>query len=484
MLLRKFLRTFFIFRKYFSNFCKLIVSKRFSGVFGYTEKMKTYRFKALLQNPGWLENAIVTVDDAGKIVSVSQSKTSDASFRGFALPAFQNAHSHAFQYAMAGLAENNAGDDDFWSWREKMYELALNLNPDEMRTIAAMLYAELVRHGYSNVAEFHYVHHDKDGKPYNNLAAMGEALIEAASDAGIKITLIPIFYQKGGFGIEPGERQKRFISKTFDDYARLFEASAEACKRYEHANIAVGVHSMRGVEAKDILCAVKDLPQDVPFHIHVSEQLKEVEDCVNFLGMRPVEWLLENCGLNDRFHLVHATHLTQDETERLAESMTNVVLCPSTEGNLGDGIFPLREFQKFGGNWSIGTDSHIGINYFEELRLLDYGQRLISHKRNTFGEDAGMYAIKVSTLVGRKAMNNYNTEFFDIGADFDACVIDTESPLLENTNLKNLTSAIVYTADVSKIIETYVAGNLIETGDNYWKIRDRFVECVKKFRSK
>jgi formiminoglutamate deiminase len=444
--------------------------------------MKSYSFKALLQNSGWLENVVVSIDDGGKIVSVVQSPQADASFRGFALPAFQNAHSHAFQYAMAGLAENNAGDDDFWSWREAMYSLALNLNPDEFKTIAAMLYAELVQNGYSNVAEFHYVHHDKNGKPYDNLATMGEALIEAANEAGIKITLIPIFYQKGGFGIEPNERQRRFISKTFEDYARLFEASSEVCKRYENANIAVGIHSMRGVDANDILRAVNELPNDVPFHIHVSEQLKEVADCIEFLGKRPVEWLLENCDLSERFHLVHATHLTEIETEKLAKSGANVVLCPSTEGNLGDGIFPLRNYQKFNGNWSIGTDSHIGLNPFEELRLLDYGQRLTSHKRNTFGTDAGLFAITKSIVAGRKAMNNFEPDFFAIGADFDACVIDTDAPLLESVSMENLASTIVYTADASHINETFVRGKLIEKDKDYWEIKERFVDCVKRFR--
>ena len=444
--------------------------------------MKFYRFKALLQNSGWLENAVVSVDERGKIISISQEPQLNAVFRGFALPAFQNAHSHSFQYAMAGMAENNAGDDDFWSWREAMYRLALNLNPDEIKTIAAMLYAELLRNGYSNVAEFHYVHHDKNGAPYNNSAETGEALIEAANEVGIKITLIPIFYQKGGFGIEPNERQKRFISKTFEDYARLFEASAEVCKKYENANIAVGIHSLRGVDAGDILRAVNELPNDVPFHIHVSEQLKEVEDCIEFLGKRPVEWLLENCDLSERFHLVHATHLTEMETEKLAKSGANVVLCPSTEGNLGDGIFPLRNYQSFNGNWSIGTDSHIGLNPFEELRLLDYGQRLISHKRNTFGADAGLFAINQATIAGRKAMNNFEKDFFAVGADFDACVIYEESHLLENVSLENLASTIVYTANISNISETFVRGNLIETDENYWEIKERFVECVKRFR--
>ena len=446
--------------------------------------MKTYRFKALLQNDGWLENASVSVDDAGKIVSISQEENAGAIFiDGCALPGFQNAHSHAFQYAMAGTAENNSGDDDFWSWREAMYQLALNVNPEQLRKIAAMLYAELLRNGYTNVAEFHYVHHDKNGKPYENPATMGEALIEAAKDAKIKITLIPIFYQKGGFGIEPNQRQKRFISETFEDYARLFEASAKVCGNYENANIAVGIHSMRGVDAKDIIRAAEELPNNVPFHIHVSEQLKEVEDCVKFLGKRPVEWLLDNLDLNERFHLVHATHLTETETERLAKSNANVVLCPSTEGNLGDGIFPLRKFQSFGGNWSIGTDSHTGLNFFEELRLLDYGQRLISHKRNTFsGKDAGLFAITKATIAGRRAMNNFDTEFFAVGADFDACLISADAPLRANVKKENLASTVVYTTDASQIYGTFVAGNLIRKDKNYEQIKSEFIEAVKNFR--
>lgn len=452
--------------------------------------MKSYRFKALLQNQSWLENATVSLNDSGKIVSVSQNETSDTiSIDGYAIPAFQNAHSHAFQYAMAGLAERHSISqtaDDFWAWREAMYQLALNLNPEQMKAIAAMLYAELLRHGYSNVAEFHYVHHDKNGNPYNNSAAMGEALIEAANEAGIKITLIPIFYQKGGFGIEPNERQRRFISKTFEDYAKLFEASADICKRYENANVAVGIHSMRGVDYQDILRVGNELPNDVPFHIHVSEQLKEVEDCVKFLGKRPVEWLLDNIDLNERFHLVHATHLTEIETERLAKSKANVVLCPSTEGNLGDGIFPLRKYQNFGGNWSIGTDSHIGLNPLEELRLLDYGQRLISHKRDTFIgeniEDSGLFAITKSTVSGRKAMNNFETKFFVAGADFDACVINANEPLLANVKTENLASSIVYSADVSQFYGTFVKGKLIRKNEKYERVKDEFTDCMKQFR--
>ena len=445
--------------------------------------MKSFRFKAILTNSGWIENAVLSIDDLGRIDSISQNKVADAEFiNGYALPAFQNAHSHAFQYAMAGLAENHAGDDDFWSWRERMYQLALDLDPESLKIIAQMLYTELLRHGYSNVAEFHYIHHDKKGVPYTNPAEMGDALVKAARDAGIKITLIPVFYQKGGFGVEPNDRQRRFISKSFEDYKRLFEASREVCQRYKHANVAVGVHSMRAVKGSDIIRTATELSDDVPFHIHVSEQLREVTDSLSFLEKRPVEWMLENLRLNERFHLVHATHLTQMETENLAKSNANVVLCPSTEGNLGDGVFPLRAYQDFGGNWSIGTDSHIGLNPLEELRLLDYGQRLISHKRGTFGRDAGLKALTKAMVSGRRATNNFNGDFFTVGADFDACIIDATAPLLTNVELENLTSSIVYSTDASHFYGTFVAGNLIRKGRNYDLLRQKFADCIQKFR--
>jgi len=449
--------------------------------------MKSYRFKALLQNQGWLEKATVSLDETGNITSLSQVENPDSiRIDGYALPGFQNAHSHAFQYAMAGLSERHSATDDFWSWREAMYQLALNLNPDQMKSIAAMLYAELLRHGFTSVAEFHYLHHDKRGAPYDNLAAMGEALIAAAQDAGIKITLIPIFYQKGGFGLPASDRQRRFISASFDDYLRLFEASAKACRQYEGANVGVGIHSLRGVDQRDILSTVAEAPADVPFHLHVSEQLKEVEDALEYLGKRPVEWLLDNVKLNERFHLVHATHLTAGETEKLAKTGANVVLCPSTEGNLGDGIFPLRNYQTAGGAWSIGTDSHVGLNPLEELRLLDYGQRLITHRRDTFSsnraEDGGLSAITQATVAGRKAMNNFESEFFAVGASFDACVINADEPLLANVKTENLTASIIYSTDAAQIYGAFAAGKLIQTGENYRRIKEAFIDCMKRFR--
>jgi formiminoglutamate deiminase len=458
--------------------------------------MKKYAFKSILQNNKWIENPIITINEKGNVIEIKENGLkNDAIFlNGYALPGFQNAHSHAFQYAMAGLAEKHKSKnqaDDFWSWREAMYQLALTINPDQMEAIATMLYSEMLRHGYTNVAEFHYLHHDENGKKYSNLAEMGSRLVSAAQNAGINITLVPIFYQKGGFGQAPNERQKRFISHDIQSYYKLLEASVKCCENYSGANVAIGIHSLRGVDANDIIDVAKNGPQNLPFHIHISEQLKEIEDALSYLNKRPVEWLLENVEINDRFHLVHATHLTDNECLNLAKSKANVVLCPSTEGNLGDGIFPLQSFQKHGGTWSIGTDSHIGLNPLEEIKLLDYGQRLISHNRNIFTsteqEDSGLYALEMITKSGRKAMNNFNSDFFNVGDKFCATVIDASAPLLANTSIDNIASSILYTCDVSHQLATIVDGEIkVKNGihTNKEKIESDFFKVLKQLKNR
>ncbi|UKN02642.1 formimidoylglutamate deiminase [Paracrocinitomix mangrovi] len=449
--------------------------------------METYQFKGLLTNEGWLDDAFITVNDKGIITAISQQFTGKANkLNVYAIPGFQNAHSHAFQYAMAGLAEIHSTDrtpDDFWSWREAMYQLALSISPDHLQAIAQQLYSEMLRHGYTNVAEFHYVHHDKDGKPYANISEMGERLVAAASTVGIGITLVPIFYQKGGFGKNPTEGQKRFISATIEDYYTLLEASEKSCSYYSHANVGIGIHSMRGVEPTDIVKVAEQGRQDVPFHIHIAEQLKEIEDCLDYLGKRPVEWLLDTVNLNDRFHLVHATHLTKQETQLLADSRANVVLCPSTEGNLGDGIFPLRDFISMNGAWSIGTDSHIGLNPFEELRILDYGQRLTSHKRNTYYTqeegDAGKFAINQSLIAGRKAMGNNESIYFKIGEPLDAVLMDASSALIQTSKEANLASTFVYSTDVSMQYGTISKGKLVVKEGKHFLANSTSAKFVK-----
>ena len=458
--------------------------------------MKHYFFDKILQNDGWKKDVSIVTWPDGIIHSITENAKRTISYHvpGIAIPGFQNAHSHAFQYAMAGLAEvhpTGTTSDDFWSWRDAMYRLALSVSPEQMEDITTMLYTEMVRMGYTNVAEFHYVHHQTDGTPFDNLAEMGSRLISAAKTAGIGITLVPIFYQKGGFGKNPTEGQRRFISKDIDTYLRLLEASEAATKHYERANVGIGIHSMRGVEPKDIAEIARIADQNIPFHIHIAEQLKEIEDSIAYLNKRPVEWLLNNVDLNDRFHLVHATHLTENEMTGIAKSGANVVLCPTTEGNLGDGIFPLKSFQNAGGRWSIGTDSHIGIHPLEELRLLDYGQRLISHQRNTMTSatngNSGEFAIEMATVSGRKAMDNFNSDYFKVGEPLNACILNQNSPLLATCKDDNLASAIVYTCDASHHSGTISSGDFIVQRNehrNIEAVRSNFIRTINELKNR
>ncbi|HQQ97200.1 MAG TPA: formimidoylglutamate deiminase [Cyclobacteriaceae bacterium] len=431
------------------------------------DTLRFYRFEALLQQEDWLTPAFVGVDHQGIIRYLSNVPHPESpaieAVMGYAIPGFQNAHSHAFQYAMAGLAEiHPAGkSDDFWSWREAMYQCALLVGPEEAQAIAAMLYAEMLRHGYTHVAEFHYIHHDKDGKPYTHLAEMGERMVMAAQSVGIKITLVPVFYQQGGFGLDPQPRQRRFISKSTDDYLRLLEASGKVIQSYPDALLGCSVHSLRAVKFADIARTLDLVPKELPFHIHVAEQQREVMDCLAFCGARPMQWLLENVPVDDRFHLVHATHLNDNELKGIVSTRSNVVLCPSTEGNLGDGIFRMKEFAAMGGRWSVGTDSHIGLSPWEEFRMMDYRQRITTHHRNTFNGDAAKYLVAEEITTGRKAMGIVNREFFAPGQPLDALVLDARTPLLAATSGKHILSSMVYAGDSHMLAGTIVNGQWI-----------------------
>ncbi len=456
------------------------------------EGLNYFRFTSLLQHEGWLSAAVIGVDKNGIIQYLSNQPPEGKKIEtveGFALPGFQNAHSHAFQYAMAGLAENHLTDaaDDFWTWREGMYKCALAVDPDQVEAIAAMLYAEMVRVGYTHVAEFHYLHHDKNGKAYSNLAEMGERMVAAARTAGIKITLVPVFYQKGGFGMEPQERQRRFISRNVDDYFKLLEASKAALKNYSNASLGFSVHSLRAVDLEDVKTTSNQGPKELPFHLHVAEQKKEVNDCLSFCGKRPMQWLLENLKVDERFNLVHSTHLDDDELKKLAASKANVVLCPSTEGNLGDGIFRMKEFVKLGGRWSIGTDSHIGLNPLEEFRMIDYSQRLVTNHRNTFEGDAATYLVNESVSSGRKAMGILSNNNFEIGKSFDAVVFKAKSHLISETSERNRLATILYTSDSSRILGTIVNGNWVVKEQHHQSgqgIKENFSLAMRKLKNR
>lgn len=459
--------------------------------------MKAYKFKGLLQNEEWIMPAFVEIDEQGKILAISNKKEAGINYtkvKGFAVPGIPNAHSHAFQYAMVGITEQHdltGKRDDFWGWRNAMYQLALSVNPEQMEAIATMLYMEMLRHGYTEVAEFHYVHHPIKGGNYNNKAELGERLIAAAKTVGIKITLIPIFYQNGGFGQVASAGQRRFLSKDLADYLDLLSASKKACEFYECASFGCGPHSLRAVEPSLIKTFAEYVGDSMPFHLHVSEQKKEVAASLAYLGKRPVEWLTENMDLNDNFHLIHATHLTDSETKALAKSGANVVLCPSTEGNLGDGIFSLKAFQQAGGNWSIGTDSQICLNPFADLRLLDYGQRLTTHQRNNFVDDtngdSGLYALNKMIRTGRKAMGKKQNAFFEKGEKFDALVLDARVPVLAVCSKENLAATIVYATDVGMHLGTIVNGEwVIQKGKHAAgpAIKKRFIKALKELKSR
>lgn len=452
-----------------------------------------YKFKGLFQSEEWLSPAYVGVDDSGIVSYLSATAPGDGFAMdyvdGYALPGFQNSHSHAFQYGMAGLAESHpvGTKDDFWTWREAMYQCALSVDPDQAEAIATMLYAEMVRHGYTHVAEFHYLHHDRDGKPYANLAEMGERMVSAAKKAGIKITLVPVFYQKGTFGQDPQPRQRRFISKTVDDYFKLLDASAKIVAQESHASLGFSVHSLRAVDFNDIVKTYSEAPSHLPFHIHVAEQKKEVADCLAFCGKRPMQWMLDHLPVSERFHLVHSTHLDDEEVIRLAKTGAHVVLCPSTEGNLGDGIFRMKEYVKAGGRWSIGTDSHIGINPLEEFRMIDYRQRLISNERNTFEGDAASYMITEEVQSGRKAMGSSSKNNFEIGKPLDAIVFSAQSPLLSATSTKNLAATIVYAADAAHTYGTLVNGKWITRNakhQNENEVRVNFAKAIREIKNR
>lgn len=433
---------------------------------GKRREAKTFQFKALLQSAGWLESAFVEVNERGIIRRISSEHSDDQGsveyVNGFAVPGFQNAHSHAFQFAMAGMAEKHDVNivDDFWTWRETMYACALTLDPDQLQAVAAMLYVEMLKRGYTHVAEFQYLHHDKDGCPYEKQAEMSVSLLAAAAIAGIRITLIPVFYQKGGFGKSSEPAQRRFCFRDVDQYLRLLDDCAVVIRNLSTAELGFGAHSLRAASVEDVLRIVKEGPQDIPFHIHAAEQLKEVNDCLGYLKERPVEWLLNHVGLNDRFHLIHCTHLTDEEVVNLARSKAHVVLCPGTEANLGDGIFRLTDFAAHSSHWSIGTDSHISLNPLEDLRWLDYLQRLSTHKRNTFADGASVL-MKNTFLSGKRAVGLTASDFFEPGQPLDAVVYNGDSPLLNTAGAEHLLATLLYTADGSAVSGTIVGGEWV-----------------------
>ncbi|HTV68562.1 MAG TPA: formimidoylglutamate deiminase [Rhizobiaceae bacterium] len=395
--------------------------------------MTTLFADTALTPEGWRSNVRLVVA-GGKISSVEIDAKQQSGDERYAilLPAMPNLHSHAFQRAMAGLAETRGpGADSFWSWRETMYRFALALTPDEVEAIAAQLYVEMLEAGFCRVGEFHYLHHDRDGRPYANIAEMAERIAAASGETGIGLTMLPVFYAHAGFGGQaPGDGQRRFIN-DLNQFGRLLEKTRESVRALNQAVVGVAPHSLRAVTPEE-LHAVIQLADANPIHIHVAEQTKEVEDCLAWSGSRPVEWLLANAPVNERWCLIHATHMTEVETEATARTGAVAGLCPITEANLGDGTFNAPMFLQHGGRFGVGSDSNVLIGIADELRQLEYSQRLAHRQRNVLAPantSNGRTLYDAARVGGLAALGAHASEIA-VGAPADVLSLDPAHPTL------------------------------------------------------
>lgn len=345
--------------------------------------MPAFHAERALLPSGWARNVRFEVGASGLLEQVLPDAGSEGAERlhGPVLPGMPNLHSHAFQRAMAGLAEVAGNpNDSFWTWRELMYRLVGRLSPEQMEVIARQLYVEMLKAGYTAVAEFHYVHHDPAGRPYADPAELALCISRAARDSGIGLTLLPVLYSHAGFGgLPPNEGQRRFIHST-DSYLALQQRLHEALPADQ--GLGLCFHSLRAVTPDQLATVLAAEDGARPIHIHIAEQQKEVDDCLAWSGRRPLQWLYEHAPVDPRWCLVHATHAEADEVQAMARSDAVAGLCLTTEANLGDGIFPAVDFLAQGGRLGIGSDSHVSVSVVEELRWLEYGQRLRDQRRN------------------------------------------------------------------------------------------------------
>ena len=437
--------------------------------------------KDALLPTGWSANVRLSWNDKGRLAEIETDAAparNTAIAKGPLIPGMPNLHSHAFQRAIAGLTEFrgrsiDGQQDSFWSWRSLMYRFALRLDPAQMEAIALGLYVEMIEAGYTSVCEFHYVHHDADGRPYADDATLALALMRAAQRAGIGLTLLPVLYQTSGFGgTAPGEGQRRFIRST-DSMLRLLERLKPLCDA-QGARLGLAPHSLRAVPPEGLrqaLAGLDAIDATAPIHIHIAEQTKEVDDCIAWSGQRPVAWLLDHADVNARWCLVHATHMDADEYARAARSGAVAGLCPTTEANLGDGIFDLSAWRAAGGSrgaggvWGIGSDSHICVNAAEELLMLEYSQRLATHQRNVTADTAQPHVATAMTLAavqgGTQAAGHWvpgHSAGLAIGQRADFVVLDAAQPALAGLNAEDMLSSHVFASHRTSAIDSVWVG--------------------------
>jgi formiminoglutamate deiminase len=420
-------------------------------------------FTSVLLPEGWAQN--VRVEIAG---GCFESIDRDVAPRendervALALPGMCNVHSHGFQRGMAGLTEFRGPEaDNFWSWRTLMYRFVERMTPDDIGAITAQAYVEMLEGGFTRVGEFHYVHHDPSGKPYVNPAETAIHVASAVARTGIGLTLLPVFYAHGGFdGAKPNEGQRRFVT-SLDEFARLVEACRKIVGSLDGANLGVAPHSLRAV-TPDELARVVPLAGEGPVHIHAAEQTAEVEQCLAWSGARPVQWLLDHAAVDRRWCLVHSTHVTDEECARLATAGAVAGLCPITEANLGDGIFPASKYLNAGGAFGIGTDSNVSIGVADELRQLEYSQRLRDRARNVIGaadaRSTGRVLFEGAIRGGTQALGVGPTIGIAVGAAADFVSLNPEAPPLSCRQGDALLDSLIFAGGAGCIDGVWRAG--------------------------
>jgi formimidoylglutamate deiminase len=435
--------------------------------------MKYYAENILLSD-GWADKKTITIEK-GIITAISSGKEDDAcSLSGAVIPGMVNCHSHAFQRAFAGFSEQGSeGQDSFWTWRKIMYKFLAQLSHEDAQIIAQQLYIEMLKMGYTRVAEFHYLHHDIDGNTYandsvdNELATMAHAIFKAAKTSGIGLTMLPVLYQYAGFGQqEPNQGQKRFINST-EQFNQLVSDCFDLSKQYPNTNVGIAPHSLRAVDKSAITQAVehvRSLDNKAPIHIHIAEQQQEVDDCLQYYSQRPVQWLLDNIELDEHWCLIHATHINEQEQQGIVASKAIAGICPTTEANLGDGIFPTTEFLALDGTFAIGSDSHISVNPIEELRWLEYAQRLTKQQRAILAspETASVgQNLWHKAAAGGAQSTNSNTGSLAVGKQADLLVLDEKQTALFANNNQHLLDSVIFASQKNTIKDVMVNGHWV-----------------------
>lgn len=441
---------------------------------------------------GWARNVLLTWTAEGVLDSVQagiEPAAGTPRARGPLLPGMPNLHSHAFQRAFAGLTEyRGQAQDSFWSWRSLMYRFASAITPEQLEAIATWLYVEMLEAGYTSVCEFHYVHHASDGTPYADDATMSAALLGAARAAGIGMTLLPVLYQTGGFGGQPpAAGQHRFVRST-DSMCQLLERLKPLCDA-QGDRLGLAPHSLRAVPPdalRDAVAGLHGMDPSAPVHIHIAEQTGEVDACLAWSGQRPVEWLLNHAEVDARWCLVHATHMSPDEYRRAAQSGAVAGLCPTTEANLGDGIFDAPAWLASGGRWGVGSDSHATVNAAEELMVLEYGQRLARRQRNvlaTADQPHVATAMTLQAVAGGAQASGRQSVGLQTGASADFVVLDGAHIALQGLGAPDMLSAHVFGSHRTSAIDAVYARGVQHVSRGTHPLRDAAARAFVTARS-